>query len=89
MRDIKVHIKGINVHLDDLEAWKKGVDSQLGNLASSILRASGNLPGKTKDNPMGHVATMDLRSGRKLPDSAIKMKDAMLNNTLSVLDGTT
>ena len=53
LRDIKAHIKGINVHLDDLEAWKKGIDSQLGHLASCIPRASGSLPGKTEENPRG------------------------------------
>ena len=68
LRDIKAHIKGINVHLNDLETWKKGVDSQLGHLASAIPRASGSLPGKTEENPKDHhIAAMNLRSRRKLP----------------------
>ena len=36
MRKIKANIKGINVHSDDLETWKRGVDSQLRHLASAI-----------------------------------------------------
>ena len=72
MREIKANIKGINVHLDDLETWKKGVDSQLGHLASVIPRASGSLPGKTEENPRGHVALINLRSGRKLSDATRK-----------------
>ena len=76
------------MHLDDLEAWKKGVDSQLGHLASCIPRASGSLPGKTEENPRGHIAAMDLRSGRKLSDSAKKTKDAIPEGTNSVSDGT-
>ena len=51
MSEIKANIKGINVHLDDLETWKRGVDSQLGHLALAIPRASGNLPSKTEENP--------------------------------------
>ena len=65
MRDIKANIKGMNVHLDDLETWKKGVDSQLGHLASVILRASGNLLGKTEENPRAHIAAVTLRSGKE------------------------
>ena len=93
MREIKANIKGINVHLDDLETWKKGVDSQLRHLASAIPRASGSLPGKTKENPRGHVAAIDLRSGKKLSDATRKFKEtqstAMLDGTHSVPDGTT
>ena len=87
MRDIKAHIKGINVHLDDLKAWKKVLDSQFGHLASCIPRASGSLQGKTKENPRGHIAVMDLRSGKKLLDSAKKKKEAMPDGT-SIQRGT-
>ena len=42
---------------------------------------------------MGHVAAIDLRSGKKLPDTIRKFKEtqstAMPNDTHSVSDGTT
>ena len=65
MREIKANIKGINVHLDDLETWKRGVDSRLGHLASAIPRASGNLSGKTEENPRAHIAAVMMRSERE------------------------
>ena len=71
MREIKANIKGINVHLDDLETWKRGVDSQLGHLASAIPRASGNLSGKTEENPRAHIAAVTLRSGREMQPSQV------------------
>ena len=68
-RELKAQIKGVNTHLNDIDAWKRSVDSQLGHLASIIPRAAGNLPGKIEENPMGHhIATMNLRSERNLPD---------------------
>ena len=73
MCEIKANIKGINVHLDDFETWKRGVDSQLGHLASAIPRASGNLPGKTEENPRAHIAAVTLRSGRETQPNQVDM----------------
>ena len=63
-RELKAQIKGVNAHLNDIDVWKRSVDSQLGHLASIIPRAAGNLPGKTEENPRNHIAAVTLRSGK-------------------------
>ena len=67
-RELKAQIKGVNAHLKDIDAWKKSVDSQLGHLASIIPRALGQFPSKIEENPRGHIAAMNLRSGKQMPE---------------------
>ena len=74
-RGLKAQLKGVNAHLNDIDSWKRSVDSQLGHLASLIPRASGTLPGKTEENPRNHITTMDLRSGKKMSELKEKTTD--------------
>ena len=73
---LRAQIKGVNAHLGDLEVWKKGVDTQLGHLASSIPRPQGQLPGRTDENPRGQIAAMHLRSGKDLPGRSLEKEKA-------------
>ena len=65
-RGLQAQIKGVNTHLNDSDAWKRSVDSQLGHLASLIPRASGSLPGKTDENLRAHIAVVTLRTGKDM-----------------------
>ena len=68
LRDVKVHMGDLDNRFGDLEAWKQGVETQLGNLAQQVPRPQGQLPGRPEENPRGHIAAINLRSGRNLPD---------------------
>ena len=75
LQGVCAQLKGINTHLGDIDArigdidsWKKGVDTQLGHLASQIPRPQGQLPGRPEENPRGQIAVIHLRSGNELPD---------------------
>ena len=78
-RTLQAQIKGVNVHLNDIDAWKRSVDSQLGHIASLIPRAAGNLPSKTEENPKGHhLAAMNLHSGKKMQELKGKTAEGSL-----------
>ena len=66
-QSFRTQFKGIRAHLEDLESWKKRVDSQMANLAESVPRQPGRLPGRPEVNPRSHtVAAMTLGSGKEL-----------------------
>ena len=68
MQELQRQIRGVNAHLNDFEAWKKGVDTQLATLAQQVPRPQGQLPAHPDENPRGHIAAINLRSGRNLQD---------------------
>ena len=66
---IKTRFKGVRAHLEDLEQWKKGMETKVANIAASIPRQQGRLPGQADENPKGHqIAVITLRSGKELMD---------------------
>ncbi len=72
LQGIRAQLKGVNAHLGDIDSWKKGVDNQLGQLASHIPRPQGQLPGRPDENPRGQIAAINLRSGKELPGRRIE-----------------
>ena len=44
------------------------METQLGHLATQIPRPQGQIPGRPDENPRGQIASINLRSGKKLPD---------------------
>ena len=76
---VRGSLKGINTHLNDIDvkigefdAWRRNVDTQLGNLAQQIPRPQGQLPGHPDENPRGKIAAISLRSGKELPGRRIE-----------------
>ena len=79
LNGVRGNLKGINTHLHDIDgklgefdAWRKGVDTQLGNLAQQIPRPQGQLPGQPDENPKGQIAAISLRSGKELPGRRVE-----------------
>ena len=70
------HFKGVRAHLEDLEQWKKGFETKVANIAASIPRQQGRLPGQAGENPKGHhIAAVTLRSGKELEDVEPRRKE--------------
>ena len=70
LKGVNSHLRDIDSHIGDIDIWRKGVDSQLGHLASQIPRPQGQLPGRPEENPRSQIASMHLRSGKELTDPA-------------------
>ena len=43
-------LKGINVHLDNIEMWKKATNAQLGQITGQVQQPRGTLPGQPEEN---------------------------------------
>ena len=48
---------GINIHLDDIEMWKKATNAQLGQIAGQVQQPRGTLPDRPEENPRIVVVT--------------------------------
>jgi len=72
LQNLQGQVRGVNAHLNDLEAWKKGVDTQLATLSQQVPRAQGQLPAHPEENPRGHIAAVTLRGGKSLPEPSTK-----------------
>ena len=60
-RSTASELKGVRAHLTDIESWKKGITSQVANLAESVPRPQGQLPGRPEENPRNHqIAAMTI-----------------------------
>ena len=85
----RTQFKGVRAHLDDLETWKKDINSQVANLAESIPRQQGKLPGRSEENPKNHqIAAMTLYyEGEKVVEEAEEKKEERAaENTSPVRD---
>ena len=66
---VTTQFKGIRAHLEDLEHWKKGCETRMADIAASIPRQPGKLPGQPDENRRSHtVAAVTLRSGKELEE---------------------
>ena len=50
---INNQFQNINTKLGEIDVWRKSVDTQIGQLAASVPRQSGTLPGSSEPNPKG------------------------------------
>lgn len=85
---VGAQISGVNAHLDDIDIWRKGVDSQLAHLAVHAPRQSGKLPGNNEENPRGNhtVAAVTLRSGKDLDKDLEKKRGETAENSTEDTD---
>ena len=72
---MRTQLKGMRAHLEDLETWKKDMNSQMANLVERIPRQHGRLPGHPDENPKGSINAVTLRSGKVLPGEEEKQND--------------
>ena len=66
LTELRSQLKGVNAHLEDLDTWRKSVDTQLATLSQQVPRPQGQLPAHPDENPRGHIAAITLRSGKNL-----------------------
>ena len=52
--------------MDDIDHWRKRVDTQLSQLAINTSCQPGKLLGNNEENPRGHIAAVTLHSGKEL-----------------------
>ncbi|XP_010527653.1 PREDICTED: uncharacterized protein LOC104804963 [Tarenaya hassleriana] len=73
--EVKNQMESMQAQVDGMQSHLKLLDNQITQMASTSLRPSGSLPGKSETNPREHCKAIALRSSKQLEETTPPMME--------------